>query len=172
VEKPNSTYVRFHIDSLPANEKLNLRASVQLHHGPWGASTNFGEKTVSVRPHVFSKIGPTPWYRLQDVENFSRFGSAQVSMNLQVSGDAEGSTEFAVGKPPPVTVAIREFPTDGLGPSGKDLLDDLSGKAPKKVDGFPEPLALRIVRKISWEVPDGRKYSLSTDLSRIETLRD
>ena len=171
-DKPNSTYVRFHIDSLPASGKLNLRASFQLHHGPWGASTNFGEKAVSVKSHDFTKIGPTPWYRLQDVLNFSRFGSAQVSMSLQVSGDAEGSTEFAVGKPPPVTVATREFHPDGLGPAGEDLLDDLSGRAPKKPAGPPEPLALRIVRKMSWNVPDGKKYSLSTDLSRVETLRD
>jgi hypothetical protein len=149
VEKPNSTYVRFHIDSLPASGKLNLRASFQLHHPPWGASTNFGEKAVSVRSHDFTKVGPTPWYRLQDVENFSRFGSAQVSMNLQVSEDARGTTEFAVGKPPPVTVATREFPPDGLGPPGKDLLDDLSGKVPGKPSGPSEPLALRIVRKIS-----------------------
>ena len=172
VEKPNSTYVRFHIDSVPASGKLNLRASFQLHHPPWGASTNFGDKELSAKSHDFTKIGPTPWYRLQDVENFSRFGTAQVSMNLQVSGHAEGSTEFAVGKPPPVTITNREFPPDGLGPSGKDLLDDLSGRAPKKPDGPPEPLALRIVRKISWNVPDGKKYSLSTDLSRVETLRD
>ena len=142
VEKPNSTYVRFHIDSLPASGKLNLRASFQLHHGPWGASTNFGEKAVSARSHDFTKIGPTPWYRLQDAENFSRFGTAQVSMNLQVSGHAEGSTEFAVGKPPPVTIATREFPPDGLGPAGKDLLDDLSGRAPKKEARRPSPSPL------------------------------
>lgn len=171
-EKPNSTYVRFHLDSLPAVGKISLRASFQLHHPPWGASTNFGDKAVSEKSHDFTEIGPTPWYRLQDILNFSRFGPAQVSMTLQVSGDAEGSTEFAVGKPPPVTISAREFPRDGLGPAGKDLLDDLSGKAPKKPDGPPEPLTLRIVRKISWNVPDGKKYSLSTDLSRIETLRD
>ena len=57
VEKPNSTYVRFHIDSVPASGKLNLRASFQLHHGPWGASTNFGEKAVSAKSHDFTKIG-------------------------------------------------------------------------------------------------------------------
>ena len=162
-EKPNSTYVRFHIDSLPASGKLNLRASFQLHHGPWGASTNFGEKEVSARPYSFAKIGATPWYRLQDVENFSRFGSTQVSMTLQVSEGVRGATEFAVGKPPPATVATREFPPDGLGLSGEDLLDDLSGKTSDKPDGPPQPLALRSVRKISWEVPDGKKYSLSTD---------
>ena len=171
-EKPNSTYVRFYLESLPPGEKVSLRASFQLHHPPWGASTNFGEKEVSARPYSFAKIGATPWYRLQDVENFSRFGSTQVSMTLQVSEGVRGATEFAVGKPPPATVATREFPPDGLGLSGEDLLDDLSGKTSDKPDGPPQPLALRSVRKISWEVPDGKKYSLSTDLSRIETLRD
>ena len=172
VEKPNSTYVRFHLKSLPLDGKVSLRASFQLHHPPWGASTNFGDEEVSAKSHDFSKTGPTPWYRLQDVENFSRFGSTQVSMTLQVPEDVRGSTEFAVGRPPPVTVATREFPPDGLGTTGEDLLDDLSGKAPKKSADPPEPLALRIVRKISWNVPDGKKYSLYTDLSRIETLRD
>ena len=93
-------------------------------------------------------------------------------MTLQVSEGVRGATEFAVGKPPPTTVATREFPPDGLGLSGEDLLADLSGKTSDKSDGPPQPLALRSVRKISWEVPDGKKYSLSTDLSLIETLRD
>ena len=170
--KPDSTYVRFHVESLPLSGKLSLRASFQLHHAPWGASANFGEKGIADRPYVLTKPGFTPWYRLQDVENFSRFGSTSVSMTLQASEDAVGSTEFAVGKPVPVKVAPRAFPPDGPGPAGKDLLDDLAGRSPKQPVGPPEPLALRIVRKISWNVPDGKRYSLATDLSRIETLRD
>ncbi|MEL0005466.1 MAG: hypothetical protein VW643_06675, partial [Opitutales bacterium] len=51
--EPDSTYVRFHIESLPKSGKVTLSASFQLHHTPWGARANFGERGISSKLHVF-----------------------------------------------------------------------------------------------------------------------
>ena len=170
---PDSTYVRFHIETLPESGTLSLSASFQLHHTPWGTRASFGERGISSKPHTFTEIGTTPWYRLQDAENFSRFGKAQVSMRLNVSDEAQGATEFAIGKPRPITAKPRELKPVQLEEEVGDLLAELEGKTDvKKEAPVPEPFALKVIRRIPWNVPDGKAYSFSTNLSQVQTLRD
>ena len=69
----------------------------QLHHGPWGAGANLAPNGINhSKPSAHSKIGFTRWYRLQDIENFSRFGAATLSLSLNVDEGSAGLTEFAV----------------------------------------------------------------------------
>ena len=170
---PDSTYVRFEIEKLPDSGKVTFGASFQLHHAPWGARGSFGKEGIASKPHTYTQPGPTHWYRLQDIENFSRFGKAQVSMRLQVPEGAVGYTEFAIGTPSPIVAKPRKIEVPKPNSAGGDLLAELEGK-PEAADNvhLPEPLALEVIRKIPWNVPDGKSYSFSTNLFSIQTLRD
>ncbi|MDA1013288.1 MAG: HEAT repeat domain-containing protein [Planctomycetota bacterium] len=114
-----ASYVRFHIESLPPEKtNLGIRLGAQLHHMPWGASANLAPNGINnSKPAEHSKPGFTRWYRLQDIENFSGFGGATLSIALNIDPAAKGTTEFAVF--PHDDFVLRRF--DWNEPDGKRL---------------------------------------------------
>ena len=114
-----ASYLRFRIDALPPNSTaLGIRMGSQLHHAPWGASASFAPNGINhSKPATHEKTGHTRWYRLQDIENFSGFGGATLSIALNIHPAAQGSTEFAVF--PHDDFILRRF--DWNEPDGKRL---------------------------------------------------
>ena len=93
-----ASYVRFQIDSLPPGKtQLGIRMGAQLHHAPWNTGASLAPNGINNgKPATHSNTGFTRWYRLQDIENFSGFGGATLSIALSIDPGAKGATEFAV----------------------------------------------------------------------------
>jgi len=98
IDAKPASYLRFRIDSFPPDkESLRIGLRAQLHHGPWGAGANLSPNGINhPKPPMHSNKGYTRWYRLQDIENFSSFGAASVSLSINVEEGSLGLTEFAV----------------------------------------------------------------------------